>query len=169
MKLYFLIFLFFAKPLLATPLEDSQNIRHFYQQLFPSVPFESYADGVYAFDEDARITWQAINEFPPYEFDLEQGKTLFNTPFHNKKSYADCFANKGFAIAQNYPFWDDKTQHVITLALAINQCRIDNNEPKLNYDGTELTYLTAYMADTSRGQRIQTKLPKSALKAYEAG
>jgi sulfur-oxidizing protein SoxA len=169
MKLYCLALLFFAQTSVATPLEDQQNIRHFYQQLFPSTPPDNYADGVYAFDEDAYHTWQDINQFPPYEFSLEQGKKLFNTPFKNQKSYADCFTHKGIAIVQNFPFWDDKTQQIITLALAINQCRVDNNETELVYEATEITNLTAYMAYTSRGQRIQTKLPMSALAAYEAG
>lgn len=169
MKHCFLVFIFFTTSLFASPQEDNQNIRNFYQQLFPDVPLDSYADGVYAFDVDANTAWQAINEFPPYEFDLDQGEILFNTPFSNQKSYADCFANKGIAIAQNFPYWNDETKEIITLVLAINQCRTDNNEPKLNYESAEMNYLTAYMADTSRGKRIQTKLPNAALTAYEAG
>lgn len=169
MKLCFLAFLFFAKTLLASPLVDRQNIRHFYQQLFPNVPLGKYADGVYAFDADAQSAWQAINEFPPYEFDLEQGEILFNTAFKNQRSYTDCFANKGIAIAQHFPFWDEASQKIITLVMAINQCRINNNEVELKYEAAEITYLSAYMAYTSRGQRIQTKLPSSALTAYKAG
>lgn len=169
MKSCFLALLFFASTLSAMPLEDSQSIRHAYQQLFPSVPLNNYADGVYAFDADANSAWQAINEFPPYEFDLEQGKILFNTPFNNQKSYADCFANQGIAIAQNYPYWDEKSQEIISLPLAINQCRSANDQPHLSYQAAEMNFLTAYMAYTSRGQKVNTRIPASALAAYEAG
>jgi len=153
----------------STPAGDSQALRDFYQQQFPSIAFSEYADGVYAFDADSKAAWLAINEFPPYEFSLEIGKTLFNRPFSNKAQYADCFPNKGIAIAQLYPYWDETKQSIITLASAINDCRLKNKLPALAYESDEITYLMAYMADTSRGLLINTRLPESALSAYERG
>ena len=97
----------------ASPTEDSQKIRNFYQQLFPQLQLDDYAEGVYAIDSDAKSSWQAIEEFPPYEFALEQGEKLFYLPFANGKTYADCFPNKGIAIAQNYPYWDEKKQQLM--------------------------------------------------------
>ena len=83
----------------ASPEQDRKQILTFYQQLFPQLQFADYAQGVYAIDSDAKSSWQAIEEFPPYEFALEEGKTLFNRPFNNGVRYADCFPNKGIAIA----------------------------------------------------------------------
>jgi sulfur-oxidizing protein SoxA len=156
----------------ASPEQDRKQILTFYQQLFPQLQFADYAQGVYAIDSDAKSSWQAIEEFPPYEFALEEGKTLFNRPFNNGVRYADCFPNKGIAIAQNYPYWDEHKQSVITLASALNDCRLQNHLPALPYAKGEITKLLAYMAFTSRGQLIRTIIPEhspQALNAYEQG
>lgn len=155
-----------------TPDEDRQKMRAYYQQLFPQLTLDDYAAGVYAIDSDAKSSWLAIEEFPPYELGLEQGETLFITPFANGTSYADCFANKGIAIAQNYPYWNESKQEITTLASALNDCRKINQLPPLAYGKGEISYLLAYLAFTSRGQRITTQIPdnsEAALKAYQQG
>ncbi|MCF7972006.1 MAG: sulfur oxidation c-type cytochrome SoxA [Methylococcaceae bacterium] len=156
----------------ADPEQDRKQILDFYQQIFPQLPLADYAQGVYAIDSDAKKSWQAIEEFPPYEFALEEGKELFNRPFNNGARYADCFPNKGIAIAQNYPYWDEQKQSIITLASAINACRLQNQAPALPYAQGEITKILAYMAFTSRGQLINTIIPEhsqQALSAYEQG
>lgn len=155
----------------ASPLVDQQQIYAFYQTVFPQLPFKDYADGVYAIDADAKTSWLAINEFPPYEFELEEGKALFQKAFNNGKHYADCFSNEGIAIAQLYPQWNIKTQSITTLATAINDCRIANHAEPLKFAEDEITKITAYMAYTSRGQKINTVIPSdpAALTAYELG
>ncbi|TXL01441.1 sulfur oxidation c-type cytochrome SoxA [Methylococcaceae bacterium HT1] len=156
----------------ANPVEDRQQIRAFYQQLFPQLSLDDYAEGVYAIDADAKDSWLAIEEFPPYEFALERGELLFNQAFANGSGYADCFANKGIAIAQNHPYWDKQKQQITTLANAINDCRQKNQLPPLAYAKGEITTILAYMAYTSRGQRINTQIPAEsqlALTAYQQG
>lgn len=163
---------FFSTLILASPTEDRQQIRAFYQQLFPQLTLDDYAQGVYAIDPDAKASWLAIEEFPPYELALEKGEALFKRPFANGSGYADCFANKGIAIAQNYPYWDRQKQQIITLASALNECRKNNQLPPLAYGKGEISYLLAYMAFTSRGQRINTRIPDdspAALAAYQQG
>ncbi len=172
-RLSLLIYLFFScLYVYADPVQDRQNIREYYQQRFPQLQLDDYAEGVYAIDPIAKSSWEAIEEFPPYEFALEQGEALFYQAFGNGKSYADCFTNKGIAVVQNYPYWDEATQQIVTLASAINHCRKQNNMPALPYAKGEISYLMAYMAYTSRGQRIHTDIPKNsklALAAYERG
>ncbi|WP_428353817.1 sulfur oxidation c-type cytochrome SoxA [Methyloprofundus sp.] len=167
------LFLFISSaPIWANPTEDRQQIRAVYQQLFPQLSLEDYAEGVYAIDPDAKDSWLAIEEFPPYELALEQGETLYKAPFENGSRYADCFANKGVAIAQDYPYWDEQKQQITTLASAINNCRQRNQLPALAYGKGEISYLLAYLAYTSRGQRINTQIPDNspaALNAYEQG
>lgn len=156
----------------ANPAEDRQKIRATYQQLFPQLTLDDYAAGGYSIDPDAKASWQAIEEFPPYEIALEQGEILFKRPFANGSSYADCFTNKGIAIAQNYPFWDTQKQQITTLASAINESRLNNQLPPLAYGKGEISELLAYMAYTSRGQRIKTRIPADqpeALAAYNQG
>jgi len=167
--LFTLFVLFQLSSAWATPQEDSQTIRQFYQQRFPSLSLDDYAQGVYAIDADAKSSWQAIEEFPPYEFALERGKQLFHQPFDNGKNYTDCFPNQGIAIAQNYPYWNKNKQNITTLASAINDCRVQNNMPPLKYAKSEINALLAYMASTSRDQRIQVHIPKQARPAYEKG
>lgn len=171
---YFLFFLtcWPCQQLYATPLEDLQQLRLYYQKLFPQLKQEDYAQGVYALDPIAKQSWLAINEFPPYEPALEQGKTLFNTPFKNGQHYADCFANGGLGITQLYPLWDSKAGEVLTLAKALNDCRLQNSELALDYETGDITALLAYMAYSSRGKTIEVKIPSDdsrALAAYQQG
>lgn len=159
-------------PLSATPEQDQAAFRKHYEQRFPHLQLQDYSNGVYAIDPVARQSWQAIEEFPPYEPAIEQGQKLFATPFKNGKHYSDCFSHKGLGIAQEYPQWRKTTSEVITLAKALNECRQRNGETELPYSTGDLVYLQAYMVYTSRGKAISVAIPKDdprALAAYEQG
>ncbi len=152
-----------------TPGEDVATYREYFQQRFPAVSLQQYADGVYAIDAISRENWEAIEEFPPYEPMVEAGKILWETPFANGKTYADCFGNNP-AQRKHYPHWDAVSQQVITLPLAINQCRIHNGAKPLKYKKGRMADLLAYLSYASRGQLIDVKIPDAAaLKAYNAG
>jgi len=75
----------------AEPEADQATIKRFFEKRFPDVALADYPNGVHALDENAREQWEAIEEFPPYELAIDAGKELFETPFANGKSYADCF------------------------------------------------------------------------------
>jgi len=158
-------------PAQAGPEEDREAFRAHFQQRFPDVALADYVDGIYALDEQARQQWMEIEEFPPYEFAIEQGEALFGQPFANGHGYADCFDNDGMGIRQRYPRFDPAQGEVITLELAINQCRTRNGEAAYNWDSEELIALSAYMAWTSRGNPIEIEIPDDprALAAYEEG
>ncbi len=156
----------------ATPDDDLQHYREFFMKKFPGVPLEEFANGVYAIDATARENWEAIEEFPPYEPDVEAGKVLFETPFKNGKGYASCFPNDGIGVAQNYPMWDREKGRVVTLELAVNECREANGEKALKPFKGEIAQVLAYMAYTSRGNITNVEIPKDdprALEAYESG
>ncbi len=155
----------------AQPLEDLQQLRADYHALFPNLTLADYAQGVYALDPIAKQSWQEIEAFPPYVLSLEQGKILFYQPFKNGRHYADCFKNQGINIAQFYPQWDVKTQQVVTLADAINACRLKNGLSALDDESAELPALLAYMTFTSRGQPIRISVPNIPLAqaAYQQG
>jgi L-cysteine S-thiosulfotransferase len=161
-----------AFPLSANPEQDQANFRKYYQERFPQLKLADYASGVYAIDSIARQSWQAIEEFPPYDAAIETGKKLFEMPFSNRKHYADCFPNKGLGITGKYPLWDKVEGEVVTLATAINQCRARHQEPELPYAKGDMVNLLAYMAYTSRGKPINVNIPNDdprALVAYEEG
>lgn len=160
-----------SAPVHAGPEQDREAFRAFFAQRFPDVPMAEYVNGIYALDDKAREQWLEIEEFPPYEFAVEQGESLFGQPFANGRGYADCFENGGIGIRQNYPRFDPGRGEVITLELALNQCRERNGEAPYAWDSEALLSLSAYMAWTSRGNAIAVTIPDDprALAAYESG
>ena len=155
----------------ASPETDRLALREFFAQRFPDLDLNEMINGLYAFDEGAREQWLEMEDFPPYEIAIEEGEEIFNTPFANGKSYADCFENGGIGIKQNYPRFDADSGEIITLEYAINQCRADNAEAPLPWMTDELAAISAYMAYTSRGNKMSVVIPDDprALQAYESG
>jgi L-cysteine S-thiosulfotransferase len=153
------------------PVADARAFRDFFVKKFPQVKLDDFVNGPYSMNEDMRKQWEEKEQFPPYEFALEAGKEMFETPFKNGKRYADCFANGGIGIRQTYPAFDEKEGQVITLELALNRCRQANGEQPYSYVKDEMASLTAYMAYTSRGKPFDIKIPNDprALAAYEDG
>jgi sulfur-oxidizing protein SoxA len=155
----------------ATPEQDRLALREFFAQRFPDLDLNEMINGLYAFDEGAREQWLEMEEFPPYEIAIEAGEEAFNVPFANGKGYADCFENGGIGIRQNYPRFDTDSGEVITLEGAINRCRTDNGEEPLPWLKGELANISAYMAYTPRGNKMNVVIPDDprALAAYDAG
>jgi len=169
---FLLIFLFVNITAFASPEEDQQLFRDYFENRFPNTEFSDYKNGVYSIDASSREQWESIEDFPPYEINIEDGEALFNEPFKNGNTYASCFENSGIAIRQNYPYFDNDSGKVMTLELAINNCRKANGEKPLSYyKGGPMADISAYMAYTSRGKKFDVKIPNSqeALDAYEAG
>ena len=153
------------------PAADARAFRNYFVEKFPNVKLDDFANGPYSLNEDMRRQWEEKEQFPPYEFSLEAGKELFAKSFANGKHYADCFADQGIGVRQNYPQFDEKSGQVITLELALNRCRETNGEKAISYTGDDMAALTAYMAFTSRGKPFDIKVPDDprALEAYENG
>jgi sulfur-oxidizing protein SoxA len=153
------------------PQADFKAFRDYFTQRFPNVPLNDFVNGPYSMDAGLRKQWIEIDAFPPYQFALDKGKEMFATAFANGKSYADCFPNKGIGIRQNYPYFDAKSGEVITLDVALNQCRQANSEKPFDYSKDDMAALTAYMTFTSRGKPFDIKIPDDprALAAYQTG
>jgi sulfur-oxidizing protein SoxA len=154
-----------------SPAADMSAFQTYFHSRFPNVKTADFANGPYAVDADMRKQWEEIMQFPPYDFAIDEGKTAFETPFANGKTYADCFDNQGIGVRQSFPYFDTKSGEVITLDLAINQCRIANGEKPLPYQVGMMASLTAYMSETSRGKPFDIKIPDDprALQAFEDG
>jgi len=155
----------------ATPAQDLKQFREYFMKRFPGVPLDEYKNGVYAINADARSSWEAIEEFPPYEDAVANGEKMFNTPFANGKTYASCFPNGGMGIRQNYPYFDSATGQVKTLEGEINECRVKNGEKPLKWKKGAIAQISAYMASTSNGKKLNVKVPNDprALAMYERG
>ncbi len=153
------------------PVADAKAFRDYFTKKFPQVKLDDFVNGPYSMNEDMRRQWEQKEEFPPYEFAVDHGKEMFSKPFKNGKTYADCFADGGIGIRQNYPYFDEKDGKVITLELALNRCREANGEAPYSYLKDEMASLTAYMAYTSRGKPMDIKIPNDprALEAFQEG
>jgi sulfur-oxidizing protein SoxA len=159
-------------PAFADPEADREAFVAFYESRFDDVPFEEFANGIYAIDADARTQWQDIEQFPPYEFTIDEGRALWFEPFDNGKSYADCFDGPVGNIRPAYPRWDPDRKQVLTVELAINHCRQSSGLAALEYGSDEIIAIAAYLAYEARGQRVDIEVPKDdpgALAAYEDG
>ena len=162
----------FTLPAQATPQEDLAEFRAYFKNRFPNTPFNDYINGVYSIDAASREQWEEIEEFPPYELNISKGEELYNKPFANGKTYADCFVNGGIGIAERYPFFDSASGKVITLEATINACRKSNGEEPLGWQKGAIADISAYMHYTARGNIINIQVPSddaAALAAYERG
>ena len=170
--IFAIIFLIPALSVLASPERDFDKFVNHFKERFPNTPYEDYKNGVYSIDASAREQWEAMEEFPPYELNVDRGEELFNQTFKNGNTYGSCFENDGIGIRQNYPYFDTGRNKVVTLEGALNDCRVKNGEKPLSYfKGKELAHVSAYMAYTSRGNKFNVQIPNNseALNAYEKG
>jgi len=153
------------------PAADQKAFQNYFTKKFPKLKYDDFVNGPYSMDEGLHRQWEEKEQFPPYEFAVETGKEMFATPFKNGKTYGDCFPNKGIGIRQDYPYFDTDKGEVVTLDLALNRCREANGEQPFNYNRDDMAALSAYMAYTSRGKKIDIKIPDDprALAAYEKG
>ena len=157
---------------LSSPEEDYQRFKDYFLDRFPDTEFSDYKNGVYSIDLSSREQWESIEDFPPYEINIEQGEELFNTPFKNGNTYASCFENSGIGIRQNYPYFDEDRGEIVTLELAINECRKSNGEKTLQLlqRWPNGRYICLYGFNLC-GEIFDVKIPNSneALNAYEEG
>ncbi len=137
-------------------------------QYAKNLKLQDFLLGSYSFDLNAKKQYDELNDFPPYEFNISHGEKLYNTKFKNGKSFKDCFPNP--AIKGKYPYFDVKTNQVVTIGQAINKCRVKNGEKPWKYGKGKLADLDGYFAFKSRGQVLHITIPNAAAeKAYETG
>lgn len=154
----------------AGPEEDRMKLVNYFTQKYPDVKIADYVYGALAFDPDARSQYDAIMEFPPYTAELEKGEKLFNTPFKNGKTYADCLPNGGKMIAGNYPMFDPAKGKVVTLEDVAMACREANGEAKVGLDDKNFNLTMAYVRTLSDGMKMNIKVEgEGAMKAFLDG
>jgi len=147
-----------------TPKEELENNFRW------GIKWEEFRLGSYAFNKTGRAQYEEMNEFPPYEDNIEAGKELYEkTKFKSGKSFKDCFPDP--AIAGDYPKYI-KGKGVVTLGGAINNCLVENGEKPWNMNKGKMADLQAYFAATSRekGKKINIVIDsKEAAEAYARG
>lgn len=153
------------------PERDRLAFVELYQKKFPNKSLDDYVYGALMLSEDAMQQYDSIMEWPPFSPVIDQGKAMWEQPFKNGKTYADCFPNDGKMVAGNYPLYDEKLGKVVTFEMAINLCLVANNEPPLKIsDMNMLGVLMSYARTLSDGMKMNIKVDSpAALEKFEAG
>ena len=60
--LFLLIFGLFSVALFASPEEDLQKFRDYFENRFPETEFSDYKNGVYSIDLSSREQWESIED-----------------------------------------------------------------------------------------------------------
>lgn len=155
----------------AGPEADRIKLVSQFSAAFPDIKVSDYIHGALAFDPDSMAQYRSIMQLPPFLSTLEAAEKLWQTPFSNGKTYADCLPNGGRMIAGNYPLFDPARGRVVTLETAINDCRLANGEAAYVYgDPATMGLLTAHLRTLSDGMKMNIRVEgEAALKAYEDG
>ena len=158
-------------PAHASPEQDRAAFIALYHDKFPAAALEDYVNGALMLSADARAQFDSIMEFPPFQGDIDWGRTLWETPFRNGKTFASCYANGGRNIAGNYPYYDSGNDQVVTFEMDINRCLRDNGEAEYKFsDKATMGILTAYARTLSDGMRVDVRVAGTgALAKYEQG
>jgi len=158
-------------PAQASPEQDRAAFIALYHDKFPAAALEDYVNGALMLSADAKAQFDSIMEFPPFQGDIDRGRTLWETPFRNGKTFASCYANGGRNIAGNYPYYDSRNDRVVTFEMDINRCLRDNSEAEYKFsDKATMGILTAYARTLSDGMRVNVRVAGAgALAKYEQG
>jgi L-cysteine S-thiosulfotransferase len=156
---------------LASPEQDRAAFMALYAAKFPAVPLENYVDGALMLSNDAKSQFDSIMEFPPFQGDVDRGRGLWEKPFRNGKSFANCFPDGGRNVAGNYPRYDASSDRVVTFEMDINRCLRDNGEAEYKFnDKATMGTLTAYARTLSDGMHVDVRVEGAgALAKYEHG
>lgn len=160
----------------AGPAEDLAAFQGYFKEKFKDVPIGDFKDGAYALDSALKEQWQTMEEFPPYEPDVDAGKKIWETPLKDGKTYADCLGDvKG--VRAKFPHYDAEKNTIITLEGALEACKKEHDgegfvdkEGKPFLNKGKIAQLAAYVAMEGRGSKINIPTPEGkAVEWYEKG
>ena len=141
-----------------TPTEDTKALRAYFQKtLGAKVDLNDLINGTYALNENARSQWEEIEEFPPYEIEIDKGAEIWETNFKNGKSFATCFGDDLSGTRAKYPYHDEDKDTIVTLEGDINKCLTDNGEKPFKWKKGNIAAVSAYIAYQGRGGKINVQ------------
>lgn len=150
-----------------TAQETLRAILQFYRKQVPQVRGDAFVQGSLNFNVGAaeynRFWSQRLrDDFDmPQEYEelMAKGRELWEIPFANGKTMADCFAKGGKGAAAEYPRVDAASGKVRTFEWALNQCRIRNGASPLDYrDMPTMGALSVVARKLSDGARIKVRV-----------
>lgn len=154
----------------ATAEKSRMDLVQYFQAKHPNRPFEDYINGIYGYDEDRRMQWQAEEEFPQYLEFVERGEELFNKDLN---AYMGCMVGSDQGVANirpSYPYFNEELQTVVTLEGDINRCRTDAGLKPFGWKRGDIAHVGAYLGYEARGQKINVVINSpGAAAAFAAG
>ncbi len=126
---------------------------------------EEFRLGSYAYNKGGKAQYDEMNEMPPYEDAIDEGKELYE----KEKGIKECFPDP--AIAGEYPKFV-KGKGVVTLTSEIVSCAKKNNLKGWGFTKGKTAKLEAYFAFSSKekGKKVNIAInSKEAAEAYERG
>ena len=152
----------------ANPDKVKSEIAARLQRQLPGVALADYPLGAAAFDAELRAAVEGNDAAAAAV--VEAGRALWNAKFRDGRTLAACFPNGGKRIAQNYPQYDSRLKRVVTLEMAVNQCRKTHGEPLYDAaDAQTMGAVTAYLRSLSNGQKLAVRVPAAAQERFEQG
>ena len=101
---------------------------------------------------------------------VEAGRKLWVARFKDGRSLATCFPNAGRRVAARYPQYDTRLKRVVTLEMAVNQCRKSHREALYEPgDAATMGAIVAYVRSLSNGEKVNVRVPQAARGSYELG
>jgi sulfur-oxidizing protein SoxA len=101
---------------------------------------------------------------------VEAGRKLWNAKFKDGRTLGSCFPNGGRRIAATYPLYDARLKKVVTLEMAVNQCRKTHGEALLDpTEAASMGAIVAYVRSLSDGQKISVRVPAAAKERLDEG
>lgn len=154
----------------ASPEQDRRTLLERYQLTLPGIKSEDYVYGVLAMDPGLRKQYDDIMAFPPFSFDVDEGKKIWEQPLPDGAHLSACFANEGREVAGDYPRYDAAAHRVVTFEDEIDACIVKHGGKPLEHGGLQMARLTAYARSLSDHMKVNIKVEgKEALAAYEKG
>lgn len=150
----------------SSPAEDREALRDYFKKNLTGANLDDFINGVYTLDADARSQWEEIEEFPPYEIDLDKGAEIWAKKFKNGKSFASCFGEDLSKTRAKYPYHDEAKDTIVTLEGDINKCLTDNGEKPFKWKKGKIAQVSAYIAYQGRGEKINVEVKTDKAKAW---
>jgi sulfur-oxidizing protein SoxA len=159
----------------ADPAKDENRYKYFpystddeiNNNITKGIKHEEFAKGNYAFNSGGRMTYEAINEMPPYEDNVDKGAELYEA----NEALKACFPEPA-ETAVAYPMFDEDRKQVVTLTQAINECVTAAGQKKLNEKKGPMADIQAYFAYQAKDaeKTVDIKIESAdAAAAYERG
>ena len=162
---------FMHTQVIGSPEEDRATFLSTFAVNIPGIPVSQYVHGSMMLSTDALSQYNSIMDFPPFQGVIDSGQEIWEKPFKNGNTFADCFENGAVNIAGKFPLYNEELKQVMTFEMVLNSCLEQNGEMPMNYiDPETMGALSAYARSLSDGMLMDIQVASTpAMDKYEQG